>query len=278
MLPDRARGRGTLVGVLNGIIIVGFDVDPFIITSAPGLVFTGLGEWLSGEQTIIGVSQRLSTWTFINERLGIPLEFYYGLVIMLVVWYVLTFTPFGQRALFVGESREVARLSGFRVSSKPAAGFRDRRLRSRRSPGSCSRARTARRAPTPATRLLLPAYAAAFLGLTTIQPGRFNAIGAGDRRLLPCDRRLRARAARSPGLRPTALLRIGARYRGGHLAPHTSPPLRHLTAFRTTSRPAAMQPHNAIAEGGEISMLVPVKTSSHLLGGTVGPCAGTLDS
>jgi len=27
--------------------------------------------------------------------------------------------------------------------------------------------------------LLLPAYAAAFLGLTTIQPGRFNAIGAG---------------------------------------------------------------------------------------------------
>ncbi|HEX5191247.1 MAG TPA: hypothetical protein VFW09_00480 [Solirubrobacteraceae bacterium] len=29
------------------------------------------------------------------------------------------------------------------------------------------------------TTLRLPAYAVAFLGLTTIQPGRFNAIGSG---------------------------------------------------------------------------------------------------
>ena len=33
--------------------------------------------------------------------------------------------------------------------------------------------------PGTGVNLLLPAYAAAFLGLTTIQPGRFNAIGAG---------------------------------------------------------------------------------------------------
>lgn len=33
--------------------------------------------------------------------------------------------------------------------------------------------------PGTGTGLLLPAYAAAFLGRTSIQPGRFNAIGAG---------------------------------------------------------------------------------------------------
>jgi ribose transport system permease protein len=33
--------------------------------------------------------------------------------------------------------------------------------------------------PGTGSQLLLPAYAAAFLGLTTIQPGRFNAIGSG---------------------------------------------------------------------------------------------------
>jgi ribose transport system permease protein len=39
------------------------------------------------------------------------------------MWYVLTFTPFGQRALFVGQSREVARLSGFKVGATRFRGF-----------------------------------------------------------------------------------------------------------------------------------------------------------
>jgi ribose transport system permease protein len=171
-------GVGLACGVINGLIIVRFDVNPFIITLATGTVFGGVQEWLSKEQTIVGVSTQLSNWTFGNEVLGIPIEFYYGLVIMLIMFFVLTFTAFGQRALFVGQSREVARLSGFKVGSMRLWGFVIAGFVAGIS-GVLFVGTTGSASAGTGANLLLPAYAAAFLGLTTIQPGRFNAIGSG---------------------------------------------------------------------------------------------------
>ncbi len=171
-------GIGTLAGLVNGLIVIQFDVDPFIITLATGTVFTGIGEWLSKEQTITGVSAKLSEYTFVKEWLGIPIEFYYGVGIMVIIWYVLQFTPFGQRALFIGQSREVARLSGFKVNRMRLQGFLIAGFVSAIS-GILFVGTTGSASPGSGTTLLLPAYAAAFLGLTTIQPGRFNAWGSG---------------------------------------------------------------------------------------------------
>jgi ribose transport system permease protein len=169
---------GVLCGLINGLIIVRFDVNPFIITLATGTVFGGVQEWLSKEQTIVGVSTHLSEWTFVKEVFGIPIEFYYGLVIMVVMWYLLTFTPFGQRALFIGQSREVARLSGFKVGAMRLRGFVIAGFVAAIS-GVLFVGTTGSASAGTGANLLLPAYAAAFLGLTTIQPGRFNAIGSG---------------------------------------------------------------------------------------------------
>jgi ribose transport system permease protein len=173
-----ALAAGLLCGLINGLIVVRFDVNPFIITLATGTVFGGIQEWLSKEQTIVGVSTKLSEWTFVKEIFSIPIEFYYGLVIMLIAWYVLTFTAFGQRSLFVGQSREVARLSGFNVGRIRLRGFVIAGFVSAIS-GILYVGTTGSASPGTGANLLLPAYAAAFLGLTTIQPGRFNAIGAG---------------------------------------------------------------------------------------------------
>jgi ribose transport system permease protein len=169
---------GVLAGGINGLICVRFDVNPFIITLATGTVFAGLQEWLSNEQTIVGVSNTLSNWTYNKQLLSIPLEFWYGILIMLIAWFVLTFTPFGQRALFVGQSREVARLSGFNVARMRLQGFVIAGFVAAIS-GVLFVGTTGSASPGTGTDLLLPAYAAAFLGLTTIQPGRFNAIGSG---------------------------------------------------------------------------------------------------
>lgn len=169
---------GVAAGFLNGFAVIRFDADPFIITLGTGTVFAGLSELLSNEQTITGVSSTLTRVIFTDEFLGIPLEFYFGLVIMLVMWYVLTFTPFGQRALFVGQSRDVARLSGFRVHRIRMTGFVVAGLVSALA-GIFFAGTTGSASPGTGSVLLLPAYAAAFLGLTTIQPGRFNALGSG---------------------------------------------------------------------------------------------------
>ncbi len=168
---------GLACGILNGWIIVHFDVNPFIITLATGSIFSGIAFWLPNQQTVAGISTKLTDWTVIHQIFGIPLDFWYGVVIMLIMWYVLTFTAFGQRALFVGQSREVARLSGFRVKSirfsafviagviASISGIINDGVLGSATPGSGN--------------LLLSVYAAVFLGMTTIQPGRFNAIGTG---------------------------------------------------------------------------------------------------
>jgi ribose transport system permease protein len=173
-----ALAVGVLCGAINGWIIVKFDVNPFIVTLATGSVFDGIAFWLPNQLTVTGISTHLADWTVLHHIFSIPLDFCYGVVIMLILFYVLTFTAFGQRALFVGQSREVARLSGFKVNSTRfwafvAAGF------IAAISGVISDGVLGVATPANQGNLLLSVYAAAFLGFTTIQPGRFNAVGAG---------------------------------------------------------------------------------------------------
>ncbi len=169
---------GVLCGAITGSIIVKFDVNPFIITLAMGSVFDGIAFWLPDQQTIPGISPKLTEWTDLRHILGIPIDFWYGILIMLVMFYVLTFTAFGQRSLFIGQSREVARLSGFKVGSTRFWGFVVAGLIAAIS-GVINDGVLASATPQNEGNLLLAVYAAAFLGFTTIQPGRFNAIGTG---------------------------------------------------------------------------------------------------
>src|SRR6202000_1683540 len=46
---------------------------------------------------------------------GLPISFYYGIILVLAFAYLLAFTPLGRHLRFVGASREVSRLSGVRV-------------------------------------------------------------------------------------------------------------------------------------------------------------------
>jgi ribose transport system permease protein len=169
---------GVVGGTITGWIIVKFDVNPFITTLAMGSVYDGIAFWLPNQQTVPGISPKLTDWTQLHHILGIPVDFWYGIVIMLIMFYVLTFTAFGQRSLFVGQSREVARLSGFKVGSTRFWGFVVAGLIAAIS-GVINDGVLSSATPQNQGALLLSVYAAAFLGLTTIQPGRFNAIGAG---------------------------------------------------------------------------------------------------
>jgi ribose transport system permease protein len=169
---------GVLAGALNGFIIVRFDVNPLIITLATGSIFDGIAFWLPNQLSIPGISPQLSQWTVLHHILGIPIDFWYGIAIMLIMFYVLTFTPFGQRSLFIGQSREVARLSGFKVSSTRFWAFVVGGLIAAIA-GVLNDGVLGVATPAEQGGLLLSIYAAAFLGMTTIQPGRFNAVGAG---------------------------------------------------------------------------------------------------
>jgi ribose transport system permease protein len=167
-----------LAGCLNGFFVVTCDTNALIVTLGMGSVFTGLIFFLAGSNTITGIDEALSRATFTTRMLGIPVEFYYGIVLMLIIWWASTFTPLGLRALFVGQARDVARLSGIRVSRIRWGGFVLGGFIAGLA-GLLVVGTTGSADPTSSTTYLLPAYAAVFLGATTLKPGRFNALGVG---------------------------------------------------------------------------------------------------
>jgi ribose transport system permease protein len=166
-----------VVGLFNVFFVVYFDNDPFIVTLGTMTIVQGITYIISGNNDVGIVSGNLSNWVFGNDFLSIPLEFYYGLAIFLVVWYVLSFTPVGQKALVIGQSREVARLTGVRVDRQRTWAF----ILGAGIAGIAGIAYAATNGtvdPTAGSALILPAYAAVFLGATAIKPGRINPLGA----------------------------------------------------------------------------------------------------
>lgn len=166
----------SLIGVLNAVLIIGVGIDSFVATLGTGTFFGGMALWISSSNVIGGVSNSLVQPIVVDKLFTIPLEFYYGIAFALLLWVLYRFTPLGLRLLFVGRNRDVARLSGIRVNrvrfwALVVAGL-FAGLSAVVSAGNSGSAD-----PTANVSLLLPAYAAVFLGATTITPGRFNPWG-----------------------------------------------------------------------------------------------------
>jgi ribose transport system permease protein len=168
---------GALVGAINGGLVTIFGIDSFIVTLGMGTLVGGLILLISDSNTISGISAGLTNVMVVDHFLGIPLEFYYALIVCILLWYVFEWTPLGRRLLIVGRGRNVARLSGLRVqrirwgaliASGTVSAFA----------GVIYVGTSGAADPTSGSQLLLPAFAAAFLGATSIMPGRFNPWGA----------------------------------------------------------------------------------------------------
>ena len=168
---------GVVIGALNAVFVLYFRIHSLIVTLGIGTFVNGLILWISNSQTISGISMGLVEWVIINRLFGIPLAFFYALILTTVLWYVLEFTIAGRKLLFVGRGREVSRLNGIDVDRVRAGAFMFSGLISAFA-GVLYGGMTGSADPLSGLNLLLPAFAAAFLGATTISPGRFNAFGA----------------------------------------------------------------------------------------------------
>jgi ribose transport system permease protein len=131
---------------------------------------------VSNSATISGISHTLVDWVIVKRFAGISLAFFYAIALCALLWWIMEYTSVGRRLLFVGRGRNVSKLSGVRVG----------RVRVGALMGSSTLAAVAGvlyagtsggADPTSGTNLLLPAFAAAFLGATSIMPGRFNPWG-----------------------------------------------------------------------------------------------------
>jgi ribose transport system permease protein len=168
---------GAGIGLFNGVVTTWFGIDPFIVTLGSGTIANGVTLWISGSNTISGISGSLTRAVVGDHFLKIPLEFYYGLAVCIVIWLFLERTRSGRLFLVVGQGRAVARLSGIRVARVRIAALTASGVVGALA-GILYAGTSGAADPTSGTQLLLPAFAGAFLGATAIKPGRFNAWGS----------------------------------------------------------------------------------------------------
>jgi ribose transport system permease protein len=171
-----ALAAGVVVGAVNGLVMTVFEVDSLITTLGTGTVLSGIVLWVTHSNTISGVSNGWVNLVVGARFLGVPLEFYYGLALALLLWYVFEFTALGRRLLVVGRGRTVARLSGYHVRRLRVGAMVASSLTGAGA-GALYAGTLGGADPTSGLTFLLPAFAAAFLGATSIVPGRFNPWG-----------------------------------------------------------------------------------------------------
>jgi ribose transport system permease protein len=172
-----ALALGVVVGALNAFFTMVVGVQSLIVTLGSATLVQGITLWISSSQTVAGVSYDLVNPTIIDRLFGVPLEFYYALALCLVIWYLFERTPVGRRLLIVGRGPVVARLSGISVGRVRAGALITSGLIAAFA-GVLYAGTSASAAPTGGQEFLLPAFAAAFLGATTVKPGVFNPVGS----------------------------------------------------------------------------------------------------
>lgn len=172
-----ALGAGVLVGLFHALFIIYFRIPSLVVTLGTTSLMSGIVQWMTNSSTIGGIDIRLINWVVGHRLLGVPLAFYYALLVAIITWYVFDYTPVGRRLLFVGRGREVARLNGIAVNRVRVGALVISGVISAAA-GVLYAGVLGSADPYSGLNYLLPAFAAAFLGATTILPGRFNAWGA----------------------------------------------------------------------------------------------------
>jgi ribose transport system permease protein len=167
---------GLVVGLFHALFIIYFRVPSLVVTLGSTSLMSGIVQWMTNSSTIGGIDNNLIMAVVGYRLFGIPYACYYALAAALVMWYIFDYTPLGRRLLFVGRGREVARLNGIAVD-RVRVGALVMSAVMASAAGILYAGVLGSADPYSGLNYLLPAFAAAFLGATTIQPGRFNPWG-----------------------------------------------------------------------------------------------------
>lgn len=167
---------GLAVGLINGLLVTGFRLLSFITTLAMGTVLGGLVFWMTGGSTVFeNIPDSFSVLGRLR-LLGVPALSLVMLAVTLAAWFVLTHTPVGRRLYAVGGNEAAARVAGIATDRHKTLAFAVSGLLVAFT-GALLASRLGSAQPTGGNGLFLPAYAAAFLGMTAFKDGVPNVFG-----------------------------------------------------------------------------------------------------
>jgi ribose transport system permease protein len=166
---------GAAVGAVNGYVVAYLRTSSFVITLGTATLVGGLVSLYSKDQVILGIPQSMVDFGTLNW-LGVPRVVWLLAVVALAIAYLLRHTVYGRQLLSVGANPSSARLVGIRVPLVVMLSFVAAGALAGVA-GVVELARTGSGNPQVGPGYTLAALAAAFLGSTTIRPGRFNVPG-----------------------------------------------------------------------------------------------------
>ena len=164
------------VGLVNGLLVVRFEINSLIATLAVGNILYGIVLWFTGGTILFQNVPEEFLMIAQAGFLGIPMPIWYGAFLIAAVEIVLQFVPIGRRMYAVGGNRRAALLTGIRVPQVVVGSFGVSALLCGMG-GIIIASRLGSAQPELGPSFLMPAFASAFLGATTIRPGRYNALG-----------------------------------------------------------------------------------------------------
>ena len=167
---------GAAMGVLNGLLVEVAKIDSFIATLGTGTILYALALWHTGGWQIVGVVP--DGFYNLNSTMifKLPITGYYVLAIALALWIVFEYLPIGRYLYAIGASPKAAALNGIPVRRFVMGSFVASGTRTALA-GVLLAAKLRIGQASVGLEYLLPALVGAFLGSTTIKPGRVNVWG-----------------------------------------------------------------------------------------------------
>lgn len=107
---------GTILGLINGLIVSSIKVFPLIATLATAMIFRGVSFMISKANTFRSYPQDFLSLTR-GEILGMPSDVFLTLLITIIVSIFYYESVFGSRLIALGGNEEASRLSGLRIRS-----------------------------------------------------------------------------------------------------------------------------------------------------------------
>lgn len=111
-----------LVSVINAVLVAVVGITPMIATIGTQLMMTAASGLLTSGKTIVVHNDVMKTIGF-GKIMGIPMEIYILLIVILITWYILKYTIFGRRVYACGGNPIAAELSGISVKKMTFWGF-----------------------------------------------------------------------------------------------------------------------------------------------------------
>ena len=161
---------GIAGGALNGVLVARFGIPSFIATLALGTILSGLAFGLSGGQSLFQAIPEAFKALGRGSILGLPVLAFWIVAVLGIAAFVLTQTEFGRRLRAIGGNPQAARLAGLPIMRDVIVTFAAAGGLAALA-GLLLAARLGSVQHTMGEPLLLPAYAAVFIGTTASPTG-----------------------------------------------------------------------------------------------------------